>query len=65
MLPMDYHGERLGACTDCRRFWAKYRAKEVSDKEIVDIEGNLATTAGSCGVMGTASTMASIAEHWA
>jgi dihydroxy-acid dehydratase len=31
----------------------------------VDIEGNLATTAGSCGVMGTASTMASIAEHWA
>ena len=32
MLPMDYHGERLGACTDCRRFWAKYRAKEVSDR---------------------------------
>src|SRR6202140_3880504 len=62
MLPMDYHGERLGACTDCRRFWAKYRAKEVSDREIVDIEGNLATTAGSCAVMGTASTMAALAE---
>jgi dihydroxy-acid dehydratase len=62
MLPMDYHGERLGACTDCRRFWAKYRAKEVSDQEIEAIEGNLATTAGSCAVMGTASTMASIAE---
>ena len=28
MMPMDYHGERLGACTDCRRFWAKYRAEE-------------------------------------
>src|SRR5271170_10509 len=53
MLPMDYHGERLGACTDCRRFWAKYRAKEVSTEEIMAIEGNLATTAGSCGVMGT------------
>jgi dihydroxy-acid dehydratase len=62
MLPMEYHGERLGACTDCRRFWAKYRAKEVSDEEIAQIEGNLATTAGSCAVMGTASTMASIAE---
>jgi dihydroxy-acid dehydratase len=62
MLPMEYHGERLGACTDCRRFWAKYRAKEVSDEEIAAIEGNLATTAGSCAVMGTASTMASIAE---
>jgi dihydroxy-acid dehydratase len=62
MLPMEFHGERLGACTDCRRFWAKYRAKEVSDEEIAAIESNLATTAGSCAVMGTASTMASIAE---
>ena len=62
MMPMSYKGERLGACTDCRRFWAKFRAEEVSHEEIGDIEGNLATTAGSCGVMGTASTMASIAE---
>src|SRR6202008_525153 len=30
--------------------------------EIREIEGNLATTAGTCAVMGTASTMASIAE---
>ncbi len=62
MLPMGYHGERLGACTDCRRFWAKYRANEISRRDIEDIEGNLATTAGSCAVMGTASTMAAIAE---
>ena len=62
MLPMPYHGERLGACTDCRRFWAKYRAGDVSAAEIDDIEGNLATTAGTCAVMGTASTMAAIAE---
>jgi dihydroxy-acid dehydratase len=62
MMPMAYHGERLGACTDCRRFWAKFRGGEVSAGEINEIEGNLATTAGSCAVMGTASTMASIAE---
>ncbi|HEV8143002.1 MAG TPA: IlvD/Edd family dehydratase [Methylomirabilota bacterium] len=62
MLPMPYHGERLGACTDCRRFWAKYRAGGVSAAEIEEIEGNLATTAGTCAVMGTASTMAAITE---
>ncbi len=62
MMPMAYHGERLGACTDCRRFWAKFRGGEVSAGEISEIEGNLATTAGSCAVMGTASTMAAIAE---
>jgi dihydroxy-acid dehydratase len=62
MMTSRYQGERLGACTDCRRFWAKYRAGEVSNGEIQEIEGNLATTAGTCAVMGTASTMASIAE---
>ncbi len=61
MMTSRWHGERLGACTDCRRFWAKYRAGEVDDDEIHEIEGNLATTAGTCAVMGTASTMASIA----
>jgi dihydroxy-acid dehydratase len=62
MLTSRWQGERLGACTDCRRFWAKFRAGEVSAAEIGEIEGNLATTAGTCGVMGTASTMASVAE---
>ena len=62
MLPMPYQGERLGACTDCRRFWARYRAGGMSAVEIEGIEGNLATTAGTCAVMGTASTMAAIAE---
>ena len=47
MMPMSFHGERLGACTDCRRFWAKFRGGEVSASEINEIEGNLATTAGS------------------
>src|ERR1700721_2602046 len=62
MMTSRWHGERLGACTDCRRFWAKYRAGEVSSEEIQEVEGNLATTAGTCAVMGTASTMASISE---
>jgi dihydroxy-acid dehydratase len=62
MMPMSFHGERLGACTDCRRFWAMHRAGKVDEKGIDEVEGNLATTAGTCAVMGTASTMASIAE---
>jgi len=62
MMPTSFHGERLGACTDCRRFWAMHRAGKVDAAEIETIEGNLATTAGTCAVMGTASTMASIAE---
>jgi dihydroxy-acid dehydratase len=57
-----YHGERLGACTDCRRFWARYRAGDIDAAEIDGVEQRLATTAGTCAVMGTASTMASIAE---
>src|SRR5919106_761754 len=62
MMPTSFQGERLGACTDCRRFWALHRAGKVDEKGIDEIEGNLATTAGTCAVMGTASTMASIAE---
>jgi dihydroxy-acid dehydratase len=62
MMAMPFRGERLGACTDCRRFWGKYRAGEVSDASIDEIEGNLATTAGTCAVMGTASTMACVTE---
>ncbi|MGE0874028.1 MAG: IlvD/Edd family dehydratase [Burkholderiales bacterium] len=62
MMPTSFRGERLGACTDCRRFWAKHRAGEVDAAGIAEVEGNLATTAGTCAVMGTASTMASITE---
>ena len=57
-----HKGERLGACTDCRRFWGKYRGGEIDGDEIQTIEGNLSVTTGTCAVMGTASTMACIAE---
>src|SRR5690606_18237827 len=62
MLTGRHRGERLGACTDCRRFWASYRAGTIGDAEIGQIESRLAVTAGTCAVMGTASTMALIAE---
>src|SRR4051794_13169746 len=62
MMTSRYRGERLGACTDCRRFWAKYRAGGVDSDEIETIEGRLATTEGTCAVMGTASTMAILIE---
>ncbi len=62
MMPTSFHGERLGACTDCRRFWAMHRAGKVDEHGIEEVEGNLATTAGTCAVMGTASTMASVVE---
>src|SRR5688572_27910628 len=62
MMAGRHRGERLGACTDCGRLWAKDRAGQVSKDGIEGIEGNLATTAGTCAVMGTASTMACLAE---
>src|ERR1700704_4387819 len=43
-----HRGKRLGACTDCRKYWARYRSGETSESEIAEIEGNLAVTAGTC-----------------
>jgi dihydroxy-acid dehydratase len=62
MMTGRHRGEKLGACTDCRRFWGKYRAGDVDATEIEAVEGRLATTAGTCAVMGTASTMACLTE---
>lgn len=62
MMTDRLHGERLGACTDCRRFWARYRSGMMEASQIDEIGGYLATTAGTCPVMGTASTMACLAE---
>ena len=62
MLANQYQGERIGACTDCRRYWAKYRRGEIDHEQIQAVEGQLAPTPGTCGVMGTASTMACLTE---
>ena len=61
-LTGSWRGERLGACTDCRRQWGRYRAGELDDEEITEVGGQLSTTAGTCMVMGTASTMALMVE---
>ncbi|MBV8927308.1 MAG: dihydroxy-acid dehydratase [Bradyrhizobium sp.] len=62
MVVGHHKGEVLGACTDCRRLWAKYRAGEIDDNEIEAVNGRLAPSVGTCMVMGTASTMACVSE---
>ena len=62
MMAGQWRGERLGACTDCRRYWSQFRANELDFDEIKEVESNLCPTAGTCMVMGTASTMACLAE---
>ena len=62
MLTGSHRGERVGACTDCRGYWAKFRAEEIDHAEINEVNNQLVPTVGTCGVMGTASTMALITE---
>ena len=62
MLAGRYEGARLGACTDCRRLWAAFRAGKLDGAELDRAHDQLMPTAGTCMVMGTASTMACIAE---
>jgi len=62
MVVGHHKGEVLGACTDCRRLWAKYRAGEIDDGEIDAVNARLAPSVGTCMVMGTASTMACMIE---
>ena len=62
-MAVGHHkGERLGACTDCRRFWGRFRAGEIDEAEIADVNNKLASSIGTCTVMGTASTMANLTE---
>jgi dihydroxy-acid dehydratase len=62
MLTGSHRGERVGACTDCRRFWAAFRGDEIDRAEIDAVNNQLVASVGTCSVMGTASTMACIAE---
>jgi dihydroxy-acid dehydratase len=62
MLAGHHEGARLGACTDCRRLWAAYRAGKLDTRELNRAHDQLMPTAGTCMVMGTASTMACLAE---
>ena len=62
MLTGSHDGKRVGACSDCRRFWASYRADEIDADEITRVNDQLVASVGTCSVMGTASTMACMAE---
>ena len=62
MITSKFENDRLGACTDCRRYWSKYREGKISSHKISEVENKLASSAGTCSVMGTASTMACISE---
>ncbi len=62
MLNGRWRGQDLGACTDCRRYWTEYRAGTIGDEELGELEDALFRSSGHCMVMGTASTMASVAE---
>jgi dihydroxy-acid dehydratase len=62
MLTGAHRGQRVGACTDCRRFWGQYRAGEIDETEINRVNDQLVASVGTCSVMGTASTMACLAE---
>src|SRR6186997_3528592 len=62
MLTGSHQGERVGACTDCRRYWGRYRAEEIDSDEISRVNDQLVASVGTCSVMGTASTMACVAE---
>ena len=62
MLTGSHRSERVGACTDCRRYWAKFRAGEIDEQETSDVNNQLVASVGTCSVMGTASTMACVAE---
>jgi len=62
MAEGHHKGERLAACTDCRRFWGSFRGGDIDDEEITEVNNKLVSSVGTCAVMGTASTMAGLAE---
>ncbi len=62
MLSGIWKDTKLGAGTDGRKLFDLYRSGRLSDEELCQIEGGLARSAGHCTVMGTASTMTSLAE---
>jgi L-arabonate dehydrase len=62
MLRGKWREEELGSGTDAWRLWAERRAGRLSDEELCEAESCMSRSAGHCMVMGTASTMASMAE---
>jgi L-arabonate dehydrase len=62
MLRGKWRTEELGSGTDAWRLWADRRADRLTDEELCEAESCMSRSSGHCMVMGTASTMASMAE---
>ena len=62
MLVGHFRGEVLGACTDCRRLWGEFRGGRMSGEDIEVANERLVPSIGTCGVMGTARTIACMME---
>lgn len=62
MLVGHFRGEVLGACTDCRRLWGEFRGGRMTEADIEVANERLVPSIGTCGVMGTASTIACMVE---
>ncbi|HEY8599634.1 MAG TPA: IlvD/Edd family dehydratase [Thermomicrobiales bacterium] len=57
-----FNGQTLGACSDCRRFTTEHQAGTLDTATYREIEDGIVRSIGHCMVMGTASTMNSLAE---
>jgi len=62
MLRGNWHGEPLGSGTDSWKYWAELRAGNIDEQAWMEVEEGIARSFGHCMVMGTASTMTSVAE---
>ena len=61
-LSGNYQGKTIGQGTDGRKIFDLYRMNQISPEQLQEIEGCMVRSAGHCTVMGTASTMAIVAE---
>lgn len=58
----QWRGNRVGACTDCRGYYGRHRAGEITSEELDEVQSVLCSTPGTCMVMGSASTIACVTE---
>lgn len=62
MLNGWFRGERIGSGTHLWKFSEAVKAGEMTQAEFLEAEASMSRSAGACNTMGTASTMASMAE---
>jgi L-arabonate dehydrase len=62
MLNGYFRGERVGSGTHLWKFSEAVKAGEMSAQDFQEAEASMSRSPGSCNTMGTASTMASMAE---